>query len=269
MEQTSLQRARKTAERQVIRKAQRDDIADEVWPARMPSSVRRYQSDVKMEVGRAIADVQPETQSVYSRANKIPARRTAAPSTSRPHRPVEQPILQLTGPIDTDEIVWRPDKALIQASSRPVQGRNLHWLTYLGLFLLLMIVGWGLLSTVANWWQITVDDWHYGRPRTYQTDQIVGHNDSANNPSHFIVVNLNRHVQVIEFPGGDSSKVKLYTLPVLTGQGQDLAPATLLFKDLNGDGKLDMVVCIQDSRFPFLNDNGQFRAPRVDEHLQL
>src|SRR2546425_1583080 len=48
--------------------------------------------------------------------------------------------------------------------------------------------------------------WHYGRPRTFQTDAVVGHNDSAASPSHFIAINLNRHVEVIECPGGRSEE---------------------------------------------------------------
>jgi hypothetical protein len=57
--------------------------------------------------------------------------------------------------------------------------------------------------------------------------------------------------------------------PTLVGSGQDLAVVTLSFKDVNGDGKLDMIVNIQDSHFVFINDNGQFRAARPGENLQL
>jgi hypothetical protein len=112
---------------------------------------------------------------------------------------------------------------------------------------------------VANWWQITQDDWHYGRPRTYQVDQVVGHNDSPQNPSHFIAINLRRQVEVIEFPGGDATHAKIYMGPLLLGPEQDLAPVTLTFKDVNGDGKIDMIVNVQGSHFIFLNTGTQFR----------
>ncbi|HET9920018.1 MAG TPA: hypothetical protein VFQ30_09285, partial [Ktedonobacteraceae bacterium] len=111
---------------------------------------------------------------------------------------------------------------------------------------------------VANWWQVTQDDWHYGRPRTYQVDQVVGHNDSAQKPSHFIAINLNRQVEVIEFPGGDATKAKIYIGPLLVGPGQYLAPVTLSFQDVNGDGKIDMIVNVQDSHFIFLNNGTSF-----------
>ena len=132
-----------------------------------------------------------------------------------------------------------------------------------------MLVGWVFLTMLSNWWQVTQDDWRYGRPRTYQTDIVVGHNDSAANPSHFIALNLNRHIEVIEFPGNDSSKAKVYIGPMLIGTGQDLAVVTLTFKDVNGDGKLDMIINVQDSHFVFINDSGQFRQVRPGENIQM
>jgi hypothetical protein len=132
-----------------------------------------------------------------------------------------------------------------------------------------MLIGWIALSSFASWWQVTQDDWHYGRPRTFQTDYVVGHNDSLVNPSHFVALNLNRHVDIIEMPGGDAAKAKIYIGPVLIGQGQDLAVVKLSFKDVNGDGKPDMIVSIQDSRFVFINENGGFRPARPGENVQI
>src|SRR5205807_851910 len=54
-----------------------------------------------------------------------------------------------------------------------------HWLLFVGLVMLLMLVGWILVTMFLQWWLITQDDWHYGRPRTYQVDQRVGHGDAA------------------------------------------------------------------------------------------
>ena len=44
---------------------------------------------------------------------------------------------------------------------------------------------------------------------------------------------------------------------------------TLHFKDVNGDGKPDMIVSVQDSTIIFLNENGQFRPVRSGEHVNL
>jgi len=147
--------------------------------------------------------------------------------------------------------------------------RHVHWLVYVGLAMIVMLVGWMLLNILLNWWQVTQDDWHYGRPRTFQTDMVVGHNDSTANPSHFVALNLRRHVEVIEFPGGDSTHVKVYVGPLLIGPGEDLAVVTLTFKDINGDGKLDMIVNVQGSHFVFINEDGSFRPARPSDNVQL
>ncbi|QBD79247.1 hypothetical protein EPA93_25990 [Ktedonosporobacter rubrisoli] len=233
---------------------------DDMWPARMPSSTRRYRGDVKTEVGRSRPDVQPltlsDTRSLPTRRkNAIPPRRTASIAKNQARKPQ---------PVDTEEIFPK-----LNLRSLKNRSPRFHWLFYCGMALLVMMLGWVVLSMVTNWWQVTQDDWHYGRPRTFQTDAVVGHADSAQNPSHFIAINLNRHVEVIEFPGGDASKAKIYLGPVLLGQNQDLTVVTLSFKDVNGDGKPDMIVNVQDSRFIFINDNGAFRPERSGENLQI
>ncbi|HEV2457707.1 MAG TPA: hypothetical protein VGS80_05025, partial [Ktedonobacterales bacterium] len=115
------------------------------------------------------------------------------------------------------------------------------------------------------WWQTTQNDWTYGRPRTFQIDAVVGHHDSAANPSHFIALNLNQRLIIIEFPGGDPTHAAVYSGPLLVGAGEDLAPVTLSFRDVNGDGKLDMIAMIDGTMIVFINDNGGFRPPHPGE----
>ena len=60
-----------------------DDEYDDAGPSRMPSSVRRYRSDVQRETDRTPADVQSLAQNDYSssfspRSKGVPPRRTAA-----------------------------------------------------------------------------------------------------------------------------------------------------------------------------------------------
>ncbi len=56
---------------------------------------------------------------------------------------------------------------------------------------------------------------------------------------------------------------------IIIGDGQDLTPVTLNFKDVNGDGKLDMIIHIQDQTFVFINDGTQFRPLKPGEHITL
>src|SRR5437868_1136344 len=75
--------------------------------------------------------------------------------------------------------------------TRRLKRTHFHWSVCVGLGLFVMILGWLSFSALSSWWSVTQDDWHYGRPRTYQTDAVVGHEDSPSHPSHFIALNLN------------------------------------------------------------------------------
>jgi len=135
--------------------------------------------------------------------------------------------------------------------------------------MLLMAALFLMMNSLGSWWQVHQDDVTYGRPRTYQVDAIVGHNDSAANPSHFIFLNLNRHVEIIEFPGGDTAHARIYSGPTLFGNGQDLTPVTGQFKDVNGDGRLDIIVHIQDQVLVYINDGTQFVPQQPGQQVHL
>ena len=147
--------------------------------------------------------------------------------------------------------------------SRPRLRIQLHPLTSLGIVLLFFVAGWWLLIQIGTWWQVTQDDWHYGRPRTFQTDAVVGHHDSIANPSHFIAINLNRHILIYEIPGGDASKTVVYRGPTLIGQEEELVPVTLKFQDMNGDGKPDMILVIGESTIVYLNTGSSFKVQNL------
>src|SRR5258708_3135559 len=85
------------------------------------------------------------------------------------------------------------------------QRRHFHWLYWIGIVFLVLVVGYASLGAVGSWWQVHQDDSTYGRPRTFQMDAVVGHSDSQAHPSHFIALNLNRPISVIELPRGDVS----------------------------------------------------------------
>jgi hypothetical protein len=210
---------------------------DDVWPTRLPSSARRYQglADVQVPSGRR-GDVNSS-----SARHTIPPRRTA----TQKRVSINEGNTQTT---DTQRF----------QRGRAKSQRRFHWLAFVGIALLVMIFGWIALNALGTWWQTTLNDWQYGRPRTFQIDAVVGHHDSPQNPSHFIAMNLNGHIIVIEIPGDDVSKSVVFSGPTLLGSGQDLAPVTLTFQDVNHDGKLDMIVNVQGHQFIFLNEHGTF-----------
>ncbi len=138
-----------------------------------------------------------------------------------------------------------------------------------------MLAVWVLGSSLLAWVSYEHDNIVYGTPRTYQTDAVVGHGgDSLQHPSHFIAVNLNRQVIIVEFMAGNPAKSIDYVVPYyILGQGGNLTPVTLSFRDVTGDNKPDMIVDIhlspQDQTFVFVNDGTKFRAPKASDTIHL
>jgi hypothetical protein len=151
---------------------------------------------------------------------------------------------------------------------------RLHPLVFLAIGMIVMLALWALLTLAVSWWSVKWDDIQYGRPRTFQADVVVGHNDSAANPSHFIAMNLKGRIEIIEFPGGDGSKAHIYIGPQLYGAGSDLVPVTLSFVDVNRNGQPDMLVHFENTQIVFVNENGGFRPatsqelPAIQRYLQ-
>jgi len=208
---------------------------------------------------------------LYSTPNPSSARKYRQPIE---HDTLDDPLLQ------RGAISRRRSHALTTAngaSSRaiampPTEERLAHRRFPLVAILLGMVVMALLavaLSSLTSWWRIHQDDAQYGRPRTFQLDAVVGHNDSAATPTHFIFINLNRHIDIIELPGGDTAHARIYPGPVLFGDGQDLTPVTGEIRDVNGDGKPDIIVHIQDQQLVFINDGTQFRPLRPGEHVNV
>jgi hypothetical protein len=134
-----------------------------------------------------------------------------------------------------------------------------HPLFYLGIGMLATLALWTALSALLGWCATTLDDLTYGRPRTFQTDAWVGHNEQGGTPSHFIALNLHGHIEIIEMPGGDATHAHVYIGPQLYGPNSDLVPVTLRFLEVNADSKPDMLVTFQGAHIVFINDQGQFR----------
>jgi hypothetical protein len=126
-----------------------------------------------------------------------------------------------------------------------------------------------LLSAALEWVQVKADDLQYGRPRTVQVDAYVGQNEVEGVPSHFIAMNLNRRVTIVEMQGGDPAKVNTIVGPYLFGQGEDLTPVQLAVQDLNGDDKSDLVVSVKNDRLLYLNDGTTFKLATPEERSAI
>lgn len=144
----------------------------------------------------------------------------------------------------------------------PIPKRHTHWLTVVGVALLLMVIGWIALTLLMSWWQTQQVAWQYGMPRTFQTDQVVGHADSAAHPTHFIAVNASGTIEVVELNPVHPKADHVY---LITSIADASVPVRVSFADVNHDGKLDLLVTMgtasSSSTIVLLNDGTQFRQP--------
>src|SRR5260221_13551240 len=102
-----------------------------------------------------------------------------------------------------------------------------------------MLALWVVGSSALAWGLTRYNDLRYGNPRTFQIDAVVGHGDDAAHPSHFIAVNLHRHIVIVEFMAGNPARGISYSGPFLFSPRGDLTPLTPGFFDVSGDGLPD------------------------------
>ena len=206
-----------------------------------------------------------------SQATQQPIRRASlqAPTTTRPN-----PYPSLYEDEDNSVKQRSQTRSVIRRSSHTVEPvtrikeepeqtqkkQGYHWVFWFGIAMCVMLLGYVLVSALGTWFNGLRDDMTYGKTRTYQIDQAVGHNDSLAHPTHFIAENLKGKILVIEIQGGDPSKTKIYYVTSLTPD-QATVPVTLSFLDMNGDGKVDMLVSVGDKfSVGYINTGTDFKV---------
>lgn len=146
---------------------------------------------------------------------------------------------------------------------------SLSPVAYAVTFVLAALALYVIISTMVAWGQERLDDIRYGRPRTTHLVGLVGHEGKQGQPTHFIAMNLDRQVVVLELPGGDASKVRSLPGPYLFGAGEDLTPVMLELQDVDKDGYNDLVMIIRNEQVVYLNRDASFRLPTPEEQRQL
>jgi hypothetical protein len=142
-------------------------------------------------------------------------------------------------------------------------------ISYIITGLLAILAIYVLISAIVNWGSVRLDDIRYGRPRTTQLSAVVGHEGDSGQATHFIAMNLNRQVVVLELPGGDASQIRSLPGPYLFGAGEDLTPVAMALQDVDGDGQADLLLDVRSERIVYLNKDGSFRLPTGEEQRQL
>ena len=136
----------------------------------------------------------------------------------------------------------------------------------LGLLIICLFV---MLQFATGRGQTVIDDLRYGRPRTMQVSAYVGHSEHPGQPSHFIAMNLNRRVVVIELPGGDSTKARTLQGPYLFGANEDMPPVLVRVQDVNADKQGDLVIAVKNEEIIYINSGDSFRLINDAEREHL
>src|SRR5438552_9642013 len=107
------------------------------------------------------------------------------------------------------QVIQRGNKRIV-IHNEPPPKRHMHWSFILGFGMILALALWIGASEALAWWNNHQLDSLYGMPRTYQTDAIVYPSDTSDHPSHYIFLNLNGTVMIVELPHGDPTHAKIY-----------------------------------------------------------
>jgi hypothetical protein len=155
-----------------------------------------------------------------------------------------------------NQVIQRGNKRIVIREEPPPRKHH-HWLLYIGVGMIFMLALYVGLQWLGTWWTEHQLDATYGFPRTYQVDAIVYPGDTSDHPSHYIFLNLNGTVEIIELPHGDAAHARIYKGPTLFSDNADLIPVTGEFKVVNS--KTEMLVHIQDQTIVYINDGTQFK----------
>jgi hypothetical protein len=207
---------------------------------RQPAPIKRrasaHQYAVVQQMQSPVTDVDDVSDSYYSQRMPTSVRRY----------------------VDTrgNQVIQQGNKCIV-IHDEPPPKRRVHWLLILGIGMILMLGLYVGINWVGNWWANHQFGAAYGFPRTYQTDATVYPGDTAANPSHYIFLNLNGTVEIIELPHGDSAHARIYKGPRLFSDNAPLIPVTGEFRNVNG--KVEMLVHIQNQVIRYINNGTQFK----------
>ncbi len=193
-------------------------------PTSMPRSIVRRDGQAPLQESEKIKE---PTSNVPRRASRL-----------RLVKPPPETEEQESRRTDTDQhpSVRRPPAP---------QQRGVHWLLLVGVGMALALVLYLFGALLWTWGVGIHDDLTYGTTRTYHMEAVVGESDSPTHPTQFVAMNLHGQIDIIELPGGDATRAKIYPGPHLPWNNADKAVVTLEVKDVNGDSHPDLVIHVR------------------------
>lgn len=194
-------------------------------------------------------------------------------------RPAARITAARVAPDDLDQDEKEPDVPLRRSAGAPTSRREttpprrtkrrVHPLLLMSTGLLVALLLWISVTQVIAWGNGVLDLLRYGNPRTSQTDAVVGQGDTAQHPSHFIALNLHGQIVILDFPAGDPTRAREFTVSSILGPNADLVVVTLRFVDINHNGKPDMIIDAGGAQTFLVNADGTFRPPTPAEQQQI
>lgn len=124
---------------------------------------------------------------------------------------------------------------------QPKQSQQSGWLTPLGCGAVIV------LGVVCFWTFIVIptsqhisDQWNYGNAHVSEADATIN-----GRSERFIAFDDNGHITIIEIPDNHPEKSRIYQAAQLVGDSGMSRIVTVAFRDMNHDGKVDLVVSVE------------------------
>lgn len=178
-----------------------------------------------------------------------------------------------TAPVAPDDLDREEQSILrrrLKAPTRQTHAqRHVHPLLFIGLGTLITVLLWVGVTQLMIWGTNQYNALVYGSPRTFQIDAVVGQNDSAQHPSHFVAINLHGVVTILDFPAGDASHLRELASFSVPGPSADQAVAILRFIDFEHNGRPTLLITINGVQSMLVNDGDTFRQPTPTEQQRI
>ena len=156
-----------------------------------------------------------------------------------------------------NEVIERGNKRfVVHDDPPPRQRRRPHWLVISGVSMIVVVLLWAGLTWLSSWWTNNQLNATYEYPRISQADAVVYPGDTTDHPSHYLFLNLQGTVLIVEFPHGDAAHARIYKSVTLYSDNAEQVPITGEFRVVNG--KIEMLVHIQDKIILYINNGTQF-----------
>lgn len=120
------------------------------------------------------------------------------------------------------QVIQRGNQRFVVHEEPPPRNRRRpHWLLISGVSMMLVLLLWASLSSFTSWITANQLNATYEYPRVSQADAVVYPGDTSAHPSHYLFLNLNGTVLIVELPHGDSAKSRIYQGPTLFDANAD------------------------------------------------